>query len=740
MSLRILLALSLGWTLFALPCGAQDAETSAPGVSFELRLKDGKTQFRRGERITIELVFSSTLPETYLLDAGTSDRGGRLQWDEFHIEPRDGAVDPLADYYTRGIMFSCSGFSSTPTLGEVPRTVELDLNEWLRFDRPGRYKLHVVTPRVFRKRLPVLRRPHYQLKSNSVELETLPAEAAWVAEQLKTALAALNSETPNGPHVDRRAACRALRFLDIEASVFEMAKRLGLDDPTCSSEYVTGLYGSSHREEAIKQLESRLAHPEHPINPTFLWTLSGLATALANPERLSAESRDEAGRLPWQTEAGRRQAERAATHDRYARLLADVLPQKHGVAYGITLQTVLETYLSAERVQHDPARAALLARLLRESVNLFDDLPARAQAYLLQSRWERIASPALLPSLHKVIENPSPEDTWVRGLAVRRIYELDPAEGRRLILEEMRRPSPDTSMMDILFALDDESLPELDDTLAENLVMDGGHVQYMQARLVERYASPAILPRVLDAYRGSKDCYARTPLLAYVLRVDYEAGRHLVQSVFENREDSCHQYLSGLASYDSVKHLGPIPLEYVADADPAVASAAAALIARTPSRSGFAPLLNRLHAWRAKWRGRAAELDQPDGDSVAESALESSLVTALVHAHGWWLTGEEIEQLLAACVTQMCRAHLGSVHSSSQPPFLVSAWASDGRMHWTVGRYQMLLFADAIEKIKQLPHGSTLTWRVTPRVIRDAEAKFSQLQGLTLALGMTLTR
>src|SRR5213593_1206359 len=64
------------------------------GISFILRLKDGKTQFKPGEIIRIELGFASSLPKTYQLDGSIYDRSGRLSINTFHLDPQRSAVDP----------------------------------------------------------------------------------------------------------------------------------------------------------------------------------------------------------------------------------------------------------------------------------------------------------------------------------------------------------------------------------------------------------------------------------------------------------------------------------------------------------------------------------------------------------------------------------------------------------------------------------------------------------------------
>jgi len=61
----------------------------------------------------------------------------------------------------------------------------------------------------------------------------------------------------------------------------------------------------------------------------------------------------------------------------------------------------------------------------------------------LATNWKQIASAAMLPIL-RVLYEQSSEGNYEFGelndLALRRLYELAPEEGRRLIIAEMRRP------------------------------------------------------------------------------------------------------------------------------------------------------------------------------------------------------------------------------------------------------------------------------------------------------------
>src|SRR5262249_38310066 len=96
-------------------------------------------------RIPIELVFESRERKRYQVDSATGDRSGREHMDLFQIEPAAGVVDPLADYFWGGIVGG--GPRGLPVLDGAPVPIRLDLNEWARFDRPGTYRVSVMSVR-----------------------------------------------------------------------------------------------------------------------------------------------------------------------------------------------------------------------------------------------------------------------------------------------------------------------------------------------------------------------------------------------------------------------------------------------------------------------------------------------------------------------------------------------------------------------------------------------------------------
>jgi hypothetical protein len=115
------------------------------GVSLVLRTATGQVRFAQGETIAVVLAFSSTLPAAYKLDLATWDNSGRLESETFHFDPR--VTDPLEHYFEGGR--AGGGLRPSPAvLGEKPTEVTLTLNEWARFDAPGKVRVFVESTRI----------------------------------------------------------------------------------------------------------------------------------------------------------------------------------------------------------------------------------------------------------------------------------------------------------------------------------------------------------------------------------------------------------------------------------------------------------------------------------------------------------------------------------------------------------------------------------------------------------------
>src|ERR1700693_3809220 len=70
------------------------------GAFLAIRFADGTSRFHVGEIIPIELSFRASIPETYDMNTANYDRSGRLNIEQFHVDPP--GRDPLERFYSIG--------------------------------------------------------------------------------------------------------------------------------------------------------------------------------------------------------------------------------------------------------------------------------------------------------------------------------------------------------------------------------------------------------------------------------------------------------------------------------------------------------------------------------------------------------------------------------------------------------------------------------------------------------------
>jgi hypothetical protein len=209
-----------------------------------LETAGGQRTFRLGERIPLTLSFSSDTPEKYKLNGATYDRSGRLPTEEFVLD-RDDVADPSEEYFGTGVMsWLGGGLRTSPVLEAKPSTIEVDLNDWFRFDRAGRYRLYLKSHRLQRAAAPGESRERtiqFAPVSNTIELELIE-DATWHITKLAGIRGILEQpeparRRPGGPPVPYdpleekiTLAQRELRFLATPEAVelaFEYAHRTG---------------------------------------------------------------------------------------------------------------------------------------------------------------------------------------------------------------------------------------------------------------------------------------------------------------------------------------------------------------------------------------------------------------------------------------------------------------------------------------------------------------------------------
>ena len=247
--------------LLVLPCAGQE------DIHLELKTHDGRSTYRIGEVVPIDLWFSSTVEGKYTIFSATSDRSGRGNHEEFIVEPKSWWQDPL-DLYFRAASFIGGGLSGIPSLSPRPIAVGLDLNEWVRFDVPGDYTVGVRSRRVHSV-------PPIIVASNPLSLTIVPATTEWQRVTLRKAVDTLTTlhcwNLTQPPASECGLAMRILRFLGTDDAAREMALHAG------NPYYSMGLAGSPARQAGLIEMEKLLRDPDFPVDDRFLLTLSILA-------------------------------------------------------------------------------------------------------------------------------------------------------------------------------------------------------------------------------------------------------------------------------------------------------------------------------------------------------------------------------------------------------------------------------------------------------------------------------
>lgn len=669
-------------------------QISPPDVSFTIRFVNDQKQFRQGEVIRLEMRFASSSPETYRLDRATYDRSGRLNLDNFHIEPTTGFTDPMRDH----LSFIGGGLRGTPDLEEKPYVIVYDLNEWFRFDQPGTYRLYLTSPRVSRKDQRFsLAGGDITMTSNIVEFEIVKPEAGWAEKELQKILKNLNGKA------DRRTACRALRFLGTKETVPELVRRYDAEDQECAFEFYAGLVSSPHKDLVIETMAGRLVAPDQAVSSQWL----NLLVSLGSPPWLAPDSyNEEQAKAYWQ----RYLEIRSRLETKYAEKLAKAVALKVGKARAISLNTLLG-------LRWDKTK-------LPDVSTFFSELPLQDQRRLLDSDWKQISSASLLPTLRRTYlphDAGKTEDDYEKKelstLALQRIYELAPEEGRRLILAELKRPSPRVGLS-ALTLLPDETLPELDQVFMGNF--ERGEQSEVQGALIERYGSSGLYSRVsalLADQAGKMACFEQNHLLAYCLRIDGAGGEALIRQALNTRERT-HCY-PGVLNQVAELHFSPevekLALEVLNDSNLEIVISAVNVLGKYGSSEAEAPLWKKFEQWSQTWGKRGGELDSAalENESLqSQSQLEQALQSALGQAAGWLTSPKELVRLKQLCVTRQKQEDVDRWLQKWSDKIVLRFMPYDnewGRAE--VGHYRLSSLEALKQKLAQFPKGTVFHWQ-----------------------------
>src|SRR5690348_13200327 len=206
-------------------------------------------QFRQGESIWLDLEFSAPLPNDFKVLTNYTDRD--MAREEFVVTPQTGWSDPFWPYQRLLTVQGGSFQFKHVALSESGVRVRINLNQWIRFDQPGTYRVSVVSHRT---------RAPFGLQSSQVSIGILPADPAWLHARFLRDRERLASDED---------AVRDLSNLGTEEAAIEMARHAG-EDIRFLRLYESGMVRSPFRAAAVREMERLLADPDFSVTELFL--------------------------------------------------------------------------------------------------------------------------------------------------------------------------------------------------------------------------------------------------------------------------------------------------------------------------------------------------------------------------------------------------------------------------------------------------------------------------------------
>ena len=407
-------------------------------------------------------------------------------------------------------------------LTNEPQVMREDLNEWMALDHSGHYTLYVTTSRVSRRG--ATKNEPLQLRSNSLEFEVIAPDPEWQQETLAAAVSVLNDS--GSSEESKRAAIRTLRFLDTPQSIHELVRRFDNFPDGRRFDCIAGLAGSVHQDLVVQELEQQMNAPDTAITGEYIYTLAKLKFQNEHAPLPPYPQHDVEQQKLWQARMQARQKELNDLSDALFQMTATLVTTKQSRARAETVRTLL---LRPARASEDikPFTALPDAEVAAAFLALTPD----QQWTLLSTFWERLRLPAMLKPLEGIASRPEIRHQMLRDVALQRLYELDASEATPYIFEEIRHPHLDNGMFTVraktLGVLPQATLPEFDQVLAARVEGKESRTLPLDAQLVGRYSTKAILPRVKAVYEGAPgrwDCLTEDGFILYFLRTDTDYG------------------------------------------------------------------------------------------------------------------------------------------------------------------------------------------------------------------------
>ena len=647
--------------LAALPLSAQQ-----PQAALSFQAANGQSTFHIGERIPIKLTFVSSNDTDYLIAPLVRGRGDEFDCNRFEVvSPAAGWSDPLEMYFKQDLIRTGHGWSWPPLNRSKPVEAWLDLNEWIRFDQPGDYTIKVTSFCVCKVQGAV----SYSL-SKTIKLQIVPATPEWQNEKFKSIQPNLDLLDQPAPQAqpgessqsqwERRGelfeSARAdLKYLATPAAIDEMTYRLRDEKYNFADQCSTGLMGlpPTMRETAIASMNKRIEENDFPITQWFFSTLSFLHVTPGSEKESIRKQREAINPVIWSA-------------------IFSAVTKKEPAARAKTVQTLL----GYGRNISTPEVKQQMASLLKLS---FLDLDSRSQTDDLRNEWDRLRSPEFLPILEALARLPVQSDSdlvydrqQLKGLALKRWYELDPEGAHREIVAQIGSASPSLAAQSIAF-LPEEQFPQFEPIWAQALLDTTSQLrQRALGSLLVRFGTGGVTNQMI-AKLGEKSnypCDAHIVALAYMVRSDPNLARQKLKQEFPGKCSG--QLLRFISELTTAPVLNDQAVENLDSTEPETVRDALQYLASYGRKEDEAPLWRRYVEWTSAYEGKAVLLDRRGNDwykTFDNSIIGEELGDALIRGQGWFADPDLIARVLKQCVGESMCKQLKSDADSAVAPY-----------------------------------------------------------------------
>ena len=628
--------------------------TKNASTGFSISFADDRRAFHPGE--TIKLVFTF---RRYDVSPFNYEHCQGLGSADAVLDHSDGTVDPQADFWNNGIFNPPCGVLSGVVGGVVggdgkveKRPVEFPvyLNQAVRFDRPGKYRLYVRSRHRFRDKQGDALPP---LISNILEFNIVERDQSWEARTFDEAIRIMNSSSDRAA---RKEAARSISYLGTARAIDEMAQRLygsrprwgGSNDPDSALDldfhWLRGLYGGPDRSQVVGRLERELDRAERYVSPAVVTHLALLDLTRRNDSRPIDRSAYESKVRSYST--------RHLAALKAAGGLRNDLEQTF--AFTAEHEMMIGSFgLAPGFVAFPDDVEAAFATLS----------PIQQRTFLMTQRnWTALRDPAFVPMLRRLTSGTNRQGP--QDIALRLMYDVVPVEGRQIALRELAKRDSAVGIAGVA-VLPDSELPGVENALIQSLEQAKTAEEYGQAMdRIERFATGRIFTRVRRAYErfeGARSCTLAPASLAYFFRVAPAYAQAEIGNVMKEvyAGERCETgVLPAIAERRLVPALEETAIAHLSDANDWIVADAAGMLQQYGSPRAEAPLWQALERWHERWKDQAAKLekDQRSSDVIPwEVAVESELTEALMDGTAWLMNESSARRLTSLCVTGDCR-------------------------------------------------------------------------------------